>query len=245
MPAPETRLSVNVDHIATLREARGVDYPDPVDAAALALEAGAEGITVHLRQDRRHIQDEDLVALRQAVPVKLNLEISTHEEMIDIAIRTRPDQATLVPERPEEITTEGGLDLGRQLSAVESAARRLSESGISVSLFLDPDLALIAPLLRLGPDLVEGFEINTDAYSRANNETREAQIENIRRVAEAGAESGFEVYAGHGLTVENVRAVSRVPQIRELNIGHSVVSRAALIGMREAVSELLTAMRCP
>ena len=237
----ETRLSINVDHVATLRQARGVGYPDPLEAARLAEEAGAQGITIHLRQDRRHIQESDLFALREAVAGKLNLEISTSEEMLHNAIRAQPDQATLVPERPEEITTEGGLDLETQLEPIRNAARRLSEAGISVSLFLDPDPGIFEPLSRLEEGLVDGFEINTDAYSRAGDQAA-SEVAKIRDVAERGENEGFEVYAGHGLTVSNVAAISDLPQIRELNIGHSVVSHAVLVGMKTAVRELLDAM---
>ena len=236
----ETRLSINVDHVATLRQARGVDYPDPLTAARLAEEAGAQGITIHLRQDLRHIQHSDLFTLREDVKGKLNLEISTGEEMLDAAIRVLPDQATLVPERPDEITTEGGLDLQTQLEPVRKAARRLSEAGISVSLFLDPDPDIFEPLSRLEEGLIDGFEINTDAYSRAYRS--EAEIAKIHEIAARGEDLGFEVYAGHGLTVANVGAISGLPQIRELNIGHSVVSHAVLVGMKAAVRALLEAM---
>lgn len=238
-----TRLSVNVDHVATLREARGVGYPDPLEAAKISEAAGAQGITIHLRQDRRHIQEEDLYSIRDHVRGKLNLEMSTEQEMIEIAVRVRPHQVTLVPERPEEVTTEGGLDLGTQLGRVRDAARALDAAGIRVSLFLDPDLRQIDRLNELGNDLVPGFEINTDAYSRARADGIALELEKIRGVAGRGSNLGFQVFAGHGLTVANVGPVSSLAPIEELNIGHSVVSRAVLIGMEAAVLELLEAMR--
>ena len=233
-----TTLCVNVDHVATLREARGVDYPDPLTAARLAEEAGAVGITVHLRQDRRHIQDRDVIELRKIVEGKLNLEMSTGEEMLAFALEHRPDQVTLVPERPEEITTEGGLDLDSQHAAVARAVERLAATGIDVSVFVDPDPRQLARLEGLARGGVRGFEINTDRYTR--NEP--GQIELIRRVATEGAEAGLEVYAGHGLTTANVGAIAAVPEIEELNIGHALVGRAVMVGMTEAVAEMLAAM---
>ncbi len=237
-----TRLSVNIDHVATLREARGVGYPDPLAAARLAESAGAEGITIHLRQDRRHIQDADLTTLRNAVQGKLNLEISTRPEMIAIAVACRPHQVTLVPERPDEVTTEGGLDLGAQLDAVRAAAQTLASAAIGVSVFLDPSIRQVERLADLGRDLVPGFEINTDAYSRAGTNEVAHELDQIRRAAKRGEELGLRVFAGHGLTSGNVGPVSRLPQVEELNIGHSVVSRAVLVGMDAAVRELLQAM---
>ena len=237
-----TLLSVNVDHIATLRQARGVDYPDPVDAARIAEEAGASGITVHLRGDRRHIQDRDVTRLRARVKGKLNLEMAATGEMRDIALEVRPDQVTLVPERPEEVTTEGGLDLTRDRSRVERVSETLVEEGIVVSLFLDPNLAQLDALGHFHPDIVAGFEINTDAYTRATGDAVAAEIDKIVEVAAEGAARGYEVYAGHGLTVGNVAPVAATPEIEELNIGHAIVSRAALIGMSAAVTEMLEAI---
>ncbi len=237
-----TLLSVNVDHIATLRQARGVDYPDPVDAARIAEEAGASGITVHLRGDRRHIQDRDVTRLRARVKGKLNLEMAATGEMRDIALEVRPDQVTLVPERPEEVTTEGGLDLTRDRSRIERVSETLVEEGIVVSLFLDPNLAQLDALGHFHSDIVAGFEINTDAYTRATGDAVAAEIDKIVEVAAEGAARGYEVYAGHGLTVGNVAPVAATPEIEELNIGHSIVSRAALIGMSAAVTEMLEAI---
>lgn len=238
----ETLLSVNVDHVATLRQARGVDYPDPVAAAALAENAGASGITVHLRQDRRHIQERDVERLRHEVRGKLNLEMSTADEMVEIALRLAPEQVTLVPERPEEITTEGGLDLSTRSPVVRSAAERLVDAGLAVSLFLDPDRSQIQRLGELS-DLVSGFEINTDAYTRAAGPRREETLGEIRAAASLGPDMGVRVYAGHGLTTGNVGPVARLAEVEELNIGHSIVSRAVLVGMSAAVREMLAAMR--
>lgn len=235
-----TALSVNVDHVATVRQARLAGYPDPVEAARRAEEAGAFGITVHLRQDRRHIQDRDVVELRRTVSGRLNLEIATEEPMLDFAVRVGPDQVTLVPERPDEVTTEGGLDLIGRGDQVRRAARRLVAAGIQVSVFVDPDLDQIAALDGL--DDVTGFELNTDAYTRASGAKATAEFEKIEAAAERGLAAGREAYAGHGLTVANVGPVAALPGVSELNIGHSIVSRAVLIGMTAAVREMLAAM---
>ncbi|MCY3971835.1 MAG: pyridoxine 5'-phosphate synthase [Acidobacteria bacterium] len=235
-----TELSVNVDHVATVRQARLAGYPDPVEAARLAEEAGAFGITVHLRQDRRHIQDRDVVELRRTVSGRLNLEIATEKPMLDFAERVGPDQVTLVPERPDEVTTEGGLDLIGRGDQVRRAARRLAAVGIQVSVFVDPDLDQIAALDA--QEEVTGFELNTDAYTRASGAEASAEFAKIEAAAERGLAAGREAYAGHGLTVDNVGPVAALPGVSELNIGHSIVSRAVLIGMTAAVREMLAAM---
>jgi pyridoxine 5-phosphate synthase len=235
------RLSVNIDHVATLRQARRASYPDPVDAARLAEEAGASGITVHLRVDRRHIQDADLRPLRQSVAGKLNIEMSTAEEMVAIALAVRPDQVTLVAERPEEVTTEGGLDLARHGQRVAEVAGRLVEAGITVSVFIDPDPLQVDALAGLG-GRVSGFELNTDAYTRADDSAVAAELDKISRVAHQGRERGFHLYAGHGLTTANVGPIASIPGMEELNIGHWIVSRAVLVGMAAAVREMLTAL---
>lgn len=240
-----TRLSVNVDHVATLRQARGVGYPDPLEGAAMAEAAGASGITVHLRVDRRHIQERDVEALRKQVRGKVNLEMSTAAEMVAVATAIRPEQVTLVPERPEEVTTEGGLDLRAQASRVREVAEELGRAGIMVSLFLDPDPAQIDALSELAPSLVPGFELNTDAYSRARGSDVDAELAKLSDAAALGADRGYAVYAGHGLTTGNVAAVSSLAPIEELNIGHSIISRAVLVGMSEAVREMLQAMSRP
>jgi pyridoxine 5-phosphate synthase len=241
-------LSVNIDHVATLRQARGASYPDPVAAAAIAEDAGAEGITVHLRGDRRHIQDDDVRRLRPRVRGKLNLEMAATEEMLDLAAELQPDQVTLVPERPEEVTTEGGLDLVAGREAVRRAVERLCTAGIEVSLFLDPDPAQLEVLAEIGTELVPGFEINTDAYTRADGvrapvERAADELQKVRRAATDGAAGGFRVYAGHGLTTANVVEIAALPEVEELNIGHWLISRAALVGLAAAVAEMLAAMR--
>ena len=242
-PSRPLDLSVNVDHVATLRQARGVGYPDPAEAAAVAEAAGAAGITVHLRGDRRHIQDDDVRRLRASIAGKLNLEMAATGEMLGIAADLRPDQATLVPERPEEVTTEGGLDLVGGGGIVRRAAERLTDAGIGVSVFVDPDLAQLDALAELGAGLIPGFEINTDAYTRAQGGAAEDELAKIAEVAAKGAAGGFAVYAGHGLTSSNVGRIAAVEEIEELNIGHWIVSRAAIVGMREAVGEMVAAMR--
>ncbi|MCP4658574.1 MAG: pyridoxine 5'-phosphate synthase, partial [bacterium] len=234
-------LCVNVDHIATLRQARGTRYPDPVDAAALAERAGAAGITVHLRHDRRHIQDSDVERLRQTIAGKLNLEMATSDEMLAIACNVRPDQVSLVPERPEEITTEGGLDVVSGAREIRRAAEVLKEAGVTVSVFMDPDLAQLEALAALS-GLISGFEINTDAYTLATGDAVEEELRKAAEVATAGAEAGFRVYAGHGLTTANVGGIAALPEVEELNIGHWLVSRASLVGIDEAVTEMLAAM---
>jgi pyridoxine 5-phosphate synthase len=251
------RLSVNVDHVATLRQARRAEYPDPVEAARVAEDAGAAGITVHLRADRRHVQEDDVERLVASIRGKLNLEIAPSEEMIAIALRLRPDQVTLVPERPDEVTTEGGLDVPSQGGRIEEAARRLSPAGVAVSVFLDPDPDQVEALADLadrlgagvsgagagGAAAIAGFEINTDAYTRAaTDEDRAHELERCRRVATLGRDRGLAVYAGHGLTAANVGPIAAIPEVEELNIGHWLVARAVVIGMAAAVREMLEAM---
>lgn len=235
MPA---RLSVNVDHVATLRQARRAAYPDPVDAARIAEDAGASGITVHLRVDRRHIQDRDVERLRGTVRGKLNLEMSTADEMVQVALRVRPDQVTLVPERPEEVTTEGGLDVVRHGERIAEVVEQLKAAGIEVSLFVDPDLEQIQAIRG-----VSGFEINTDAYTRARDQAEAmVQLDKVARAATLGRGQGLHLYAGHGLRTDNVGPVASLPGMEELNIGHWLVSRAVLVGMDTAVREMLAAM---
>ncbi len=240
-----TRLSVNIDHVATLREARGVSYPDPLEAARLAEAAGAHGITVHLRSDRRHIQDRDVEALHEVTRGKLNLEMAATDEMLEIATHLRPDQVTLVPERPEEVTTEGGLDLGSQGERTREATARLKEAGIDTSVFLDPDPLQIERLSVLGPSIA-GFEINTDRYTRAHlagdQSATERELAAVSRAAMDGRDLGLAVYAGHGLTVASVGAVAALEPVEELNIGHAIVARAVLVGIDAAVREMLGAI---
>jgi pyridoxine 5-phosphate synthase len=246
MTTAKTKLSVNVDHIATLRQARRTRYPDPVEAAWMAEEAGASGITVHLRMDRRHIQDSDVERLRESVRGKLNLEMSISSEMLKAAVRLRPHQITLVPERPEEVTTEGGLNLifyGRRVTEV---AEQLAAAGIAVSVFIDPELRQLQALSSLpggGARWIEGFEINTDAYTRAQDQTQaKEELARVAEMAEAGQQKGLRVYAGHGLRSDNVGPIAAIQQIEELNIGHSIVARAMMVGIDAAVKEMIAAM---
>jgi pyridoxine 5-phosphate synthase len=230
----DMRLYVNVDHVATVRQARRTDEPDPVEAAVLCQQAGADGITAHLREDRRHIQDHDLVRLRPAVRV-LNVELATSPEIVEITCRLRPYQATIVPERREEITTEGGLDLGRPGPALRETIRKLGDAGIRVSLFVNPDLRILDTARDLG---VPAVELHTGRYANTWRESDEA-LEELQRAARHAAGLGLFVHAGHGLTYRNVVPVAAIPEIEELNIGHSIVSRAVMAGMRPAVEEML------
>ncbi len=232
-----TRLYINVDHVATLREARKTDEPDPVAAALLCQEAGADGITAHLREDRRHIQDGDVERLRAAVEV-LNLELATSADVVALACRLRPYQATLVPERREEITTEGGLDLGRPPPRLRETIRRLEDAGIRVSLFIDPDPVTVDAAKDLG---VPAIELHTGRYANSWRKDDRA-LQELHRAASHAADMGLFVHAGHGLTYANVAPVAAIPQIEELNIGHSVMSRAIILGMRTAVVEMREAM---
>ena len=241
MTALPLQLSVNVDHVATLRQARRIDYPDPVEAAAVAEAAGACGITIHLRGDRRHIQDSDLARLRAAIRGKLNLEMAASDEMLAIACEARPHQVTLVPERPEELTTEGGLDVVAHLPRLVAGAERLRAAGIEVSLFVDPDPTRIQALAPFA-GLATGIELNTDAYTRARGGFAASRRVEAARSADMGAALGFRIYAGHGLTAANVGGIASIRQIEELNIGHALVSRAVIVGLDAAVREMLAAM---
>jgi len=241
-----TKLGVNVDHVATVRQARQAPEPDPVAAALMAELAGAHGITVHLRHDRRHIQDTDVRRLREAVTTRLNLEMAATEEMIQIALKLRPDQATLVPEREGEVTTEGGLDVLRNADRIESAIRRLREGGIAVSLFVDPEPETMEASARAGAKMVE---LNTRAYSETCPRSPDlagpalaVELAKVTSAAEQAAGLGMNVLAGHGLTYRNVGAISHIPQVEELNIGHNIIARAVLVGMDRAVREMLQAM---
>jgi len=237
MRARYQRLYVNVDHVATLRQARRGDEPSPVTAAAICESAGADGITAHLREDRRHIQDADVEALATEVKTFFNLEAACVDEMIDIALRLRPPQVTLVPERRQEITTEGGLDVLRDDGRVQRAVRRLRDSGIRVSLFIDPDVESIRVSSETGADAVE-LHTGQYAHERGAGSTLEA----LARGAAFAAELGLSVHAGHGLTVPNVGPVAAIPEIEELNIGHSIVSRGLFVGLAAAVREMRAAM---
>jgi pyridoxine 5-phosphate synthase len=233
-------LGVNIDHVATIRQARQTVEPDPVWGAAMAELGGADGITVHLREDRRHIQDRDLEVLRQTVQVKLNLEAAIAAEMIAIACRVKPDQVTLVPEKREEVTTEGGLDVVANQEAVATAVGRLRDAGILVSLFLDPCPQQIEAAAALG---VEAVELHTGCYANATSGAeRETRLAELTRAGDAVRAAGLELAAGHGLTYRNVVPVARIEGMGELNIGHSIVARAVLVGMTQAVREMKALM---
>jgi len=230
------QLGVNIDHVATVRQARRTYEPDPVWAAALAELGGADGITLHLREDRRHISDRDLRILRQTVTVKLNLEMACEPEILAIACEVKPDQATLVPEKREEITTEGGLDICGQRDRVARTVDRLRQAGISVSLFLDPDPRQIEEAARMAVDAVE---LHTGQYaSAAPGAAQEKELENLRQVGTLVRQAGLTLHAGHGLTYRNVRPVAAIEGMHELNIGHSVVARAIMVGLEQAVREM-------
>jgi len=230
------RLAVNIDHIATIREARKAREPEPVAAAILAELAGAQGITVHLRGDRRHIKERDVALLRQVVSTKLNIEMAATAEMVAIAARIKPDQVTLVPEQPHELTTQGGLDVVANGPTVCAAVAALRKAGITVSIFIDPDPAQVAASREVAADAVE---INTGAYSDASPADRPARLSAVRQAAAAAAALGLEVLAGHGLTYVNIHPIAAIGEIAELNIGHSIVARSALVGLERAVREMI------
>lgn len=235
------RLGVNIDHIATLREARKTYEPDPVTAAALAELAGADQITVHLRGDRRHIQDRDVELLRRTVQTRLNLEAAANPAMVTAASTHKPDTVTLVPERREEVTTEGGLDVLLNQNLIRKTATELHDAGIEVSIFVDPDYDQIKAISKLGIALIE---INTSRYSEARRaEQAAAEADKVAQVARAATKLGLRVIAGHGLTYRNVRRIVAIPEIEELNIGHSIMARASLVGMERAVREMKALLR--
>ena len=234
------RLGVNIDHVATVRQARRAKEPDPAVAAALALLGGADGITIHLREDRRHIQDRDVRILRETVPAGLNLEMACADEIVRIAVETRPDQVTLVPEKRQELTTEGGLDVVGNYAAVERATRTLQQSALAVALFIDPDPKQVDAARKLG---VTAVEFHTGTYADATAPAEAArQLDQLTRSAARAVEAGLHVHLGHGLNYLNVKPVVRIPGVEELNIGHSIVSRAVLVGMVQAVRDMKAAM---
>jgi len=233
MPARHLRLYINIDHVATLRQARRGTEPGVVEAATMCELAGADGITAHLREDRRHIQDADIDALATSITTYFNLEAACADEMIDIALRIRPQQVTLVPEKREEITTEGGLDVFRQTERTEAAVARLKAAGIRTSLFIDPTPEAVTQSKMLGADAVE---LHTGEY--ANYPDNPAMLTALKIAAREGASAGLAVHAGHGLSVRNVRPVAAIREIEELNIGHSIVSRSVFIGLVAAVREV-------
>lgn len=230
------RLAVNIDHIATLREARKAREPEPVAAAIAAEMAGAQGITVHLRTDRRHIKERDLELLRHTIATKLNVEMAVTADMARVALQVRPDQVTLVPERPQELTTEGGLDVVMQGASVRDFVRQMHDVGIRVSIFLDPADDQVRTAHEVGADAIE---INTGRYAEAKLDPQSAELTRIVNAARLAARHDLEVLAGHGLNYTNVLAIAAVDEIVELNIGHSIVARAAIVGMDRAVRDMV------
>ena len=227
-----TRLGVNIDHVATLREVRQATYPDVVEAALVAIKAGADGITVHLREDRRHIQDYDVVNIKNAISVPLNLEISTSPEMLDLAIKYQAEHVCLVPEKREELTTEGGLDVITHRQQVKLACQKLQASGQQVSLFIDPDIRQITAAAEIGADVIE---IHTGHY--ANTQNKAAILTIIEQAVQHAKELGLEVHAGHGLTLENLPPLVLMPDIVEFNIGHAIVTHALINGLEQSVRD--------
>jgi len=234
------RLGVNVDHVATIRQARGTLYPDPVPAGLLAARAGADSITIHLREDRRHIQEHDVDRMLAESPVPVNLEMAVTAGMVRLACRARPAYCCLVPERRQELTTEGGLDVAGQLAKVRAACARLARAGIAVALFVDPDARQLAACRKTG---APHLEIHTGRYAEAvRAAARQRELRRITDFAAAAARAGFEVHAGHGLNLHNVAAIAAIPELVELNIGHSIVARALYVGFPKAVKEMRQAM---
>ena len=237
---PRLRLGVNVDHVATIRQARGTLYPDPVQAGLLAAAAGADSITIHLREDRRHIQEHDVERMLEHSPVPVNLEMAVTADMVRLACRARPAYGCLVPERRRELTTEGGLDVAGQAARIRAACARLRGAGIAVALFVDPDPRQLDAVLESGAPHVE---IHTGAFADAAGANgRQRELTRIARFARAAAAAGLEVHAGHGLNLHNVAAVAAIPEIEELNIGHSIVARALYVGFPRAVREMRRAI---
>jgi pyridoxine 5-phosphate synthase len=233
-------LGVNIDHVATVREARGTDYPSVIEAARLAERAGADSITVHLREDRRHIQDADVSVLCATTQTRVNLEMAVTSEMLEIALQHHPADACLVPEKREELTTEGGLDVAANRTVVASAIERLQDAGIRVSLFIDPDPVQLRAAAEVGAPVIE---LHTGTYADAVGEEQEQELQRLRKACLLGHELGLQINAGHGLHLENVQAVTRLPHMTELNIGHSIIARAIFVGLEAAVHEMKQAMQ--
>ena len=232
----ELRLGVNIDHVATLRNARGVRYPDPVAAASIAERAGADGITIHLREDRRHITDRDVAMLKQTLNVPMNLEMAVTDEMIDIAVKAQPTFSCLVPEKREELTTEGGLDVAGQVENIANATKRLTDAGIQVSLFIDADRKQIDAAKEAGAPIIE---LHTGQYAEADTEEEQKkELARLMEAAEYAHSIGLQVNAGHGLHYHNTLDVAQIPQMVELNIGHSIIARAVLDGLDKAVRDM-------
>jgi pyridoxine 5-phosphate synthase len=237
--ADRLELGVNIDHVATLRQARGTTYPGILEAARYCEAAGAQGMTVHLREDRRHIQDADVYDLRRALNIRLNLEMAINPGIVDIAVDVKPEEACLVPEKREELTTEGGLDVVGQLKDVRAIVERLSAAGIAVSLFIDPEPDQIEAAARVGAPVIE---LHTGTFCDLAPEGAEAELQRLIRGAEQAHARGIVVNAGHGIHMGNVEQILRIPHLHTLNIGHSIVARAVFIGLEQAVREMMTAM---
>jgi pyridoxine 5-phosphate synthase len=233
-------LGVNIDHVATLRQARRARYPDPLYAALVAEEAGADSITLHLREDRRHIQDRDVIAMREALQTRMNLEMAVTEDMVRIALEVKPQDACLVPESRQEVTTEGGLDVTGQRTRVRDAVAALAGAGIRVSLFIDPDQAQIEAARQAGAPVIE---LHTGSYADAIGGARAREFERLRQAAKAAASLGLTVNAGHGLNYHNVEPIAAIPEIIELNIGHSIIARSIVDGLAKAVRDMKELMR--
>jgi pyridoxine 5-phosphate synthase len=233
-------LGVNIDHVATLRQARRIDYPDPIHAALLAEQSGADSITLHLREDRRHIQDRDVTLMRQLLQTRMNLEMAVTDEMIRIASGVKPQDCCLVPESRQEVTTEGGLDVAGQMARVGSACAALASSGIRVSLFIDPDPAQVEAAVRAGAPVIE---LHTGTYANASGPGLGLELERVRSAARLAASLGLTVNAGHGLNYHNVEPIAAIGEIVELNIGHSIIARALFDGLPKAVGDMKALMR--
>lgn len=233
-------LGVNIDHIATIRQARGTPYPDLLEAVRLVEDAGAHAITIHLREDRRHIQDADAYAIRQMCTRRLNLELAATDEMVGIACDVMPNDCCVVPEKREELTTEGGLDVIGQFERIRAATQRLKAANIRVSLFIEPDIEHIRRVADIGAPVIE---LHTGTYANAIGEARQRELARIREATEFAHDLGIQVNAGHGLDYQNTQAIAAIPQIRELNIGHSMVARAIFVGIRQATREMLELMQ--
>ncbi len=233
------RLGINIDHVATVRQARGAAYPDPVHAALLAEQAGADSITVHLREDRRHIQDRDVRSLKSLLQTRMNLEMALTEEMLGIACELRPADCCLVPEKRAEVTTEGGLEAASQLPRLTAAAQRLSDAGVRLSLFIDPDPRQVEAAARCGAPAIE---LHTGTYAQACGPAQAAELTRLLQCAQLGARLGLSVHAGHGLHYHNVQPVAAIPEIVELNIGHAIVARAIFTGLHAAVRDMKALM---
>ncbi len=239
MSSESLQLGVNIDHVATLRQVRKASYPQPIDAARLCAEAGAHGLTVHLREDRRHIQDSDVRAIKHAALLPLNLELGNHPEIVAIALGIRPDEVCLVPERREELTTEGGLDVAGRLEELAPTVSAFGEAGTDVSMFIDPDLDQVEASARIGAPTIE---LHTGTVCTAPDAEAERETERLVKAAVRAHELGLRVNAGHGINLDNLNRILRIPHLSVLNIGHSIVSRAVMIGMKAAVKEMLEAM---